>query len=84
MKLTYNTNKSDRNRIFYFISLDNFGFHDYDVCERLNIEFEEYAKIMATHNAVFDDKVGYIFYDREDIENAIVSLKMLVNGVEKI
>lgn len=77
MKLGFDSEKKNGKK-YYFITLCNRGFRDDEVSTLFKITLDEYVEILTATGGYKEDGRGYIFNDVEDVENAIVTLKILL------
>jgi len=67
------------NKSYYFITLNNRGLPDEKVSDLFHITLEEYEEILIATGGYSEDERGYIFSSIEDIENALTTLKILLD-----
>lgn len=68
----------------WFISVDFEVSHPLSVCEKLDLKFIEYKKILTCCNANIiltgDNTEHFYFKNEEDINIAIITLKMIIKN----
>jgi predicted transcriptional regulator len=75
MKIGYDyLNKN--NKIYYYITLNDRGMKDEKISKFFNIPFEDYINILENTKGYKINDIGYVFDTIEDVESAIVTLKM--------
>jgi len=77
MKLWYDFEKKNGKK-YYFITLNNIGLRDFEVSSLFKVALDEYIQILTAAGGYEEDNRGYIFNNVEDVENAVVTLKILL------
>jgi len=80
MNIGYNKDV-DKGKEFYFITINNRGFSDEEVSQLLHISFDEYVEILLINGGYKYHNKGYIFNEKENVETALVTLKILINNI---
>jgi len=78
LKLNY-AKEIKNNRVYYFIALDNMGLCDEVVSNLFHITLKEYTEILIATGGYSEDDRGYVFNSIEDVENALTTLKILLD-----
>ena len=75
--LSYSS-ESKNGKNYFYITRYNIGVKDKKIADLFNISLEEYIEILIATGGYKDDNRGYIFNTEEEVMNAIVTLKILL------